>query len=528
MIKKSIISSLLLSGLVGCAATYESAEESYRNGEVSDAREAWTELAENGDGRSMYRLYSISAFSSEKNIEWLKKAADAEVSDAQYDYGLYLIKNKSYKDGQNYLRAAAKNSHSKAQAYLEENKALLGLLVTAELLPQSSSYLAVGDYYWGQEKYKEALVWFEQCGKTSGYCSFYMGLAYDNGYGTEQDYEKSNYWYRISFDLGEPASARNLAWHYESGQGVVIDKAQAFAWMKKGLASGDNAQTSLGRYYHYGIGTKQDYQKAYELYNKVAKWNEHAAYRLGLLYYYGHGVEQDYDKANAWFLEASKKQHAAATYYIGDLYYYGYGRDKNYREAIKWYEKASDLKDEDAQFRLGWMYNNGEGVAIDSRKAFQYYLLSAEQGNVSAQNNLGVMYAGGRGTEKNEAKAFEWYQRAAEKGDSVAQSNLGGRYEFGNGVQRSNELAAYWYAKSAQQNHKAAQSSIRNMLYKLRYKNINVKSTEVREEANFDSQAIKELNRGAKVYVLSEGSQWTEIYYPEHHTIGFIHNSHLI
>ncbi|MEZ8270358.1 hypothetical protein AB6C54_03875 [Vibrio splendidus] len=82
----SVIVTLMLSG---CAATYESAEEAYQDGDYAKARESWQKLALEGDNRSMYRLYTSTNRPSDKDIDWLKKAADSGLVDAQYDYGMY-------------------------------------------------------------------------------------------------------------------------------------------------------------------------------------------------------------------------------------------------------------------------------------------------------------------------------------------------------------------------------------------------------------------------------------------------------
>ncbi|AJR09145.1 hypothetical protein H744_2c2489 [Photobacterium gaetbulicola Gung47] len=476
----------------------------------------------------MYRLYTSTNRPSSEDINWLKKAADSELIDAQYDYALWAISKEKYKEGQDYLLLASSNGSYKAKSYLKKNEKLIPLWVKAE---KGNTYaiLQIGEHYWQQKKYEDSLFWYERCAEELTYCSFYLGLANDQGYGVKQNHTKAAEWYRLSATKGNRDSQRNLAWLYESGLGTQIDKSQAFYWMSKAADTGLNIPTAeLGRYYLYGIGTEKDTQKAFKLLSKAATENKFAAYHLANMYFNGWGIEQDYNKSFQWFMHSSKQDHTASLWFIGEHYYKGLGRDKNNYEAFKWYSKAAENGDKDAQFRLGWMLSHGEGAPLNNRKAFEWYLKSAEQGVSMAQNNLGYMYENGLGTDKNINRAFSWYKQAAENGNATAQNNLGISYQYGTGVSRNYPLSVYWYAKSAQQNNKSAQNSLNNILYKLKTRKITALSTDIYSESGFNSTPIKSLKRGEKVYVLSEGSQWTEVYHQDKNSLGFIHNTHLL
>lgn len=531
MFKRSWLSVAIAALVVsGCSATYESAEESYQEGNVAEAREAWQELATNGDARSMYRLYTSTNRPSEDDLSWLKQAADAGLTQAQYDYGMVLFKKEQFKDAHSYLTSASDGDLVAAKQFLKENEKLFPLWIKSES-GDAAATKKVAEYYWNKKEYKNATKWFERCSNRYRSCSFYIGLSYDQGYGVTEDNAKAIEWYTKSAqNNGNAAAARNLAWMYENGEGSAINKKKAFYWMSQAAKNQFIKSTTtaeLGRYYLYGIGTEKNTKKAYELLNQVAQSNEYAAYNLAKMYYFGDGIKQDYSKSYDWFLVASKKGHRASEYYIGNHYYNGYGKDKNLFEAFKWFKKSADKGYVDAQFRLGWMLSNNYGVETNYREAFKWYQKAAEQGSTAAQNNLGVMYAEGQGTEKDDYKAFSWYEKAAKQGDDVAQNNLGIRYEYGKGVRKSSQLAAYWYAKSAQQNHKNAQSNLNAILHTLKNNSVSVKQADVYKGQSFDSKVQRTLSRGTKVYVLSQGSQWTEIYYPKNHTIGYINNTHL-
>ncbi|KOO04825.1 tetratricopeptide repeat protein [Vibrio nereis] len=531
MFKRSWLSVAIAALAVsGCSATYESAEESYQEGNVAEAREAWQELATNGDARSMHRLYTSTNRPSEDDLSWLKQAADAGLTQAQYDYGMVLFKKEQFKDAHSYLTSASDGDLVAAKQFLQENEKLFPLWIKSES-GDAAATKKVAEHYWNKKEYKNATKWFERCSNRYRSCSFYIGLSYDQGYGVTEDNAKAIEWYTKSAENnGYTAAARNLAWMYENGEGTAIDKKKAFYWMsqaeKSQLIKGVTT-AELGRYYLYGIGTEKNTKKAYDLLNRVAKSNEYAAYNLAKMYYFGDGVKRDYNKSYEWFLVASKKGHRASEYYVGNHHYHGYGRDKNLLEAYQWFKKSADKGYVDAQFRLGWMLSSSEGVAKNYREAFKWYQKAADQGSSTAQNNLGYMYDNGQGTEKNKTMAFEWYQKAARLGSDVGQYNVGQSYKVGSGVRKSDQLAAYWLAKAAQQNYKSAQSSLEQVLPKLRRMRVNVKETEVYSKQSFDSQPKMSLGRGTNVYLLSQGSKWTEIYYPKNHTIGYINNTHL-
>jgi len=528
MLKRAwLVNAIVTLMLSGCAATYESAEETYQDGDYAKARESWQKLALEGDNRSMYRLYTSTNRPSDEDIGWLKKAADSGLVNAQFDYGMHALEREKFKEAQAYLIQASKNKSEKASKELADNKDLFPLWLKAE---ESDVYSIkkLGELYWEQKKYKQSLKWYKRCVDSYTYCSFYMGLAFANGYSVPQDYKNAIHWYSKSAKDGNKDSARNLAWLYETGKGTNIDYKSAFYWMSKAASSGWTTPTvELGRYYLYGIGTEKNTEKAFKLLSKTAKDNEYASHYLAKMYYYGDGIKQDYKKSFEYFSKASEKNHSWSDYFIGNHYYYGYGKEKSYTQAYNWFEKAANAGVVDAEFRLGWMISEGEGVAPNSRKAFKWYQKAAEQGSVVAQNNLGVMYAEGNGTEKDDYQAFKLYEKAARQDYDVAQYNLGSRYESGKGVRKSNQLAAFWYAKSAQQNYKEAQSSLSEVLNKLRTKTVQIKNSSVCTGAYFNSKALLKVPKGQRVYVLSSGSKWTEVYVPKNHTIGYLNNTHL-
>tara|TARA_B100000700_G_scaffold331794_1_gene468848 strand:- start:13016 stop:14605 length:1590 start_codon:yes stop_codon:yes gene_type:complete len=513
--------------LTGCAATYGSAEQSYQKGEINEARKDWESLAKEGDVRSMYRLYTSARRTSDSDIEWLQKAADSNLTEAQYDYGMWLHGKEKYQASKDYLEKASANSSQKAKSFLSNNEKTFPLWLKVE----SGNEYAIkqlGDLYWKNKEYRKSLKWYERCVDTDIYCSFYLGLAYDNGYDVREDHKKAFDWYVISAEKGNLDSARNLAWLYEKGQGTKVNKKEAFKWMKKAAQKGwKSASVSLGRYYAVGVGTAQNADKALALLTPYSNKDLGATYYLARMYYLGKGLEKDYKKSFKLFSSKVLEEDLDALYYLGEHYYLGHGVSKDYNKAYDFYLKAAEKGESSSMFRLGWMFSNGLGVGKNERKAFYWYTQAAEKGHMSAQNNLGVMYGDGTATEKNYYTAFKWYKKSAEQGNATAQDNLAYYYERGLGTSKNYPNAVYWYAKAAQKNYQDAQQDLNSILYRVTKKYINVSESSLYAKQDFDSQIVKKVGRGDTVYIISNSRGWSQVYFPENNSLGYVHNSHL-
>jgi len=517
--------------LTGCAATYESAEKSYKKGEVNEAREDWQSLAKEGDVRSMYRLYTSARRTSDSDIEWLQKAADSNLTEAQYDYGMWLHGKEKYQASKSYLEKASENSSQKAKSFLAKNEKTFPLWLKVE---KGNEYAVkqLGDLYWNNKEYRSAFKWFERCAEGNdngdGYCSCFVGYAYNNGKGVGEDHKKAFDWYLISAKKGDVDSARNLASLYENGRGTKVNKSEAFKWMKFAAKNGSKAASiNLGRFYVYGIGTAKNATKALELLTPYSKKDLAATYYLAKMYYNGLGLEKDYAKSFQLFSSDVLKEYSDAIFYLAQHHYNGYGRNKDLQEAFKLYSKAAEKGSISAEFRIGWMYAYGEGTSQNNRKAFYWYTQASEKGSLAAQNNLGVMYGNGTATAKNDYKAFELYKKSAEQGNATAQDNLANRYEYGYGTRKDYKKAVYWYAKAAQQNNKDAQQDLNKILYRINKKYVNVNESSLYVKQDFDSQVVKKVGRGDTVYIISNSRGWSEVYYPENNSLGYVHNSHL-
>ena len=146
------------------------------------------------------------------------------------------------------------------------------------------------------------------------------GIAYMNGDGVDQDYEKALQLFMEAYEAGSMKAARYIGMMYEQGLGVEQDYKKAAEYYAKGVEAGDlTSGYYLGLLYEQGLGMEQDYAKAAELFatveaseNKSATGVVAAGYELGVLYEQGLGVEQDLNKAIELYQEAAEYEYPDA------------------------------------------------------------------------------------------------------------------------------------------------------------------------------------------------------------------------
>lgn len=160
--------------------------------------------------------------------------------------------------------------------------------------------------------------------------------------------------YIAAADSGNVRAQTSLAYMYETGQQVEVNKQQAVFWYRKAADMGD-IQAQLN---------------------------------LGLMYENGDGIPQDFTEAAFWYRKAAIKGDADAQQTLGYMYEYGRGLVKDVAEAAWWYTKAAEQGKVAAQNNLGRLYQLGLGIPADKTKAIFWYGKAAEQGSKAARKNL--------------------------------------------------------------------------------------------------------------------------------------------
>jgi TPR repeat protein len=108
-----------------------------------------------------------------------------------------------------------------------------------------------------------------------------LGMMYDSGLGTSQDYKQALYWFTKAAEQGNVSAQFNLGITYNNGEGTPQDYKQALYWFTKAAEQGnDIAQLNLGVMFADGSGTPKNNVLAYVWWNiaaaqgnKIAKEN---------------------------------------------------------------------------------------------------------------------------------------------------------------------------------------------------------------------------------------------------------------
>jgi len=114
----------------------------------------------------------------------------------------------------------------------------------------------------------------------------YLGVMYENGYGTTVDVYEAVKWFRKSAEQGYHWGQHNLGIMYRDGKGVKRDFSLAIYYFQKAAEqNNENAFASLGHMIENGQGITKNFHEAISLYQKSArlgyKWAQDSLTTLG-------------------------------------------------------------------------------------------------------------------------------------------------------------------------------------------------------------------------------------------------------
>jgi TPR repeat protein len=353
--------------------------------------------------------------------ESLKSKAQAGDSEAEREYGVYLISKKKADvldeggtgDAAKYLQRAAKKGDKEAQFQLaklaiKHNWGMISLVkdVSRETAIQ---YLTASPE------------------KLDGETLYNVGKLFDVGKGGKKDVTEAVKWFIQAADKGFTEAQWELATRYRIGTGgCPKDEKKSGEYYQKCAAGADenapNIQLCKAFCLQYGYGTEKNLEEAEKLLRKSAEQGFAGGQTALGVFLLEAGEMKNRQEAVEWFKKAVEKNDAAAMIQLANCYQRGFGVAPNDQQAFNWYEKAAKTNDAEAQYQFAVWYDDNK--KSDKKRAFSWFSKAAEQGHVLAQVNLGLCYLLGKGADKNKSEAEKWLKLAAEQGNETAAKAL--------------------------------------------------------------------------------------------------------
>lgn len=200
-------------------------------------------------------------------------------------------------------------------------------------------------------------------------CQYNVGFCYETGTGVSCDINKAKEWYKkaseqysdeakkalkrllltgeVTEDFiycpelvakakgGDPIAQYKLAGFYDRGEGVFLDKKQAFSWYRKAADQGIEKALDALPDCCYSILQHSAWAEAFQgLRDLSAKGNSRAQYLLGLCYFNGEGVSQSNSEAVKAFLLSARQGNRDAIVTLRNFY----AMNDNIEEARYWSE----------------------------------------------------------------------------------------------------------------------------------------------------------------------------------------------
>lgn len=376
-----------------------------------------SKLAEQGNPQAQFnlsRLYSSGNGVPRNEAEadkWCRIAAENGNAVAQkelgYMYAVGVGMQEDVAEAVKWFRNAAQQDNPCAMCFLgicylngkgvdkDAATAVSWFNRAAQKGDQFDACVWLGRCYWFGQGVPRSLTKGVECfQKSFGNEGFFMGVAYYNGWGVEQNYKKAVNYFEIS-TFNDLDAELYLGKCYERGTGVERNEDEAKYWRERALddynryvALEENGSRSV-RYYHNWLNIRsadssiQVVRELAEEGDAAMQGSLAAAYDSGAL-----GLPKDPARAVKWYNESAGQGDYQSAYALATHYANGSGVPRNMVKAANWYLKAAEQGYSDSQFALGWCYFMGDGVIKDYVEAYKWMDLASAQGQSQAQAAL--------------------------------------------------------------------------------------------------------------------------------------------
>ena len=197
-----------------------------------------------------------------------------------------------------------------------------------------------------------------------------------------EDCKELFYKLQVCASLGDKRCQNQLGLWYENGVGTEQNFELALEWYEKAAEQGyASAYGNIGNLYLKGEGVEQDFQKVFE-YNSIGAEKNHPGcqHRLGVCYLSGNGVEKDYAKAYFWFKKSAEQDYTPAFNYLAACFYEGYGVEKSIKQTIHFLTKAAEAGNIVAIKLIINLFKKREGVEFFGDEQFDIFVKAAQMG----------------------------------------------------------------------------------------------------------------------------------------------------
>ena len=225
----------------------------------------------------------------------------------------------------------------------------------------------------------------------------------------------------------------NLGIAHMEGDGVLVDKPEAFKWFKKAAEKGSAKEYwRLGLCYDEGQGVAKNPKEAFKWFMKAAKKGHLTSQvRIGLSYIQGKGVQQDEPEGYTWLFVAAIN---------------GWEGGEGFEKSMGEFLEAESIKryQQQAHDRIKANADLAGDSYIPPPEEVDFIRRAAEKGHVDSMLAFGLLLRDGAGIEKDSEQAALWFNLAARRGDGSSALYLSQMHLNDEGIEQDRIVANVW------------------------------------------------------------------------------------
>lgn len=221
--------------------------------------------------------------------------------------------------------------------------------------------------------------------------------------------------------------------YYGGIGGLTKDPAKAVALLQRAIEKKDlDSVTKLAYFYEHGEGVSLDKQKAFELYKSAAlRGQAYAQYKYAEFICENFEAGRGFNYAMEFYEKSMAQKCPQAFHRVALFAIKGIGLERpDPVRAVMLLEQAAMVGFPPSQYTLACMYAEGDGIPQDDRRAFFWFMEAAKRRHPAAMRRLAQCYYQGIGCAKDSDRAVMWLRLAAEAGDYTALQMLKNNRRF--------------------------------------------------------------------------------------------------